>query len=55
MVRVKAFDQWGNPAADGQVGIESSLGQLQRSGEKPSEISVPPSNLAAQGDAPNTA
>jgi len=55
MVRIKAFDQWGNPAADGQVGIESSLGQLQRSGEKPSEISVPPSNLAAQGDAPNTA
>src|SRR5947199_64232 len=55
MVRVKAFDQWGNPAADGQVGIESSLGQLQRSGEKPSEISVLPSNIAEKGDAPNTA
>jgi uncharacterized repeat protein (TIGR01451 family) len=30
MVRVKAFDEWGNPALDGEAGIETSLGQLQR-------------------------
>jgi uncharacterized repeat protein (TIGR01451 family) len=29
-VRIKAFDQWGNPALDGEAGIETSLGQLQR-------------------------
>src|SRR5256885_3615203 len=35
---VKAFDQWGNPALDGEVGIETSLGQLRRLNEKPSEL-----------------
>jgi uncharacterized repeat protein (TIGR01451 family) len=30
LVRVRAFDQWGNPASDGQVGIEASAGNLQR-------------------------
>jgi large repetitive protein len=30
IVHIKAFDQWGNPAMDGQVGIETSLGQLLR-------------------------
>ncbi len=34
IVRVKAFDQWGNPALDGQVGVETSLGQLMRSKDK---------------------
>jgi uncharacterized repeat protein (TIGR01451 family) len=34
LVRVKAFDQWGNPALDGQVGVETSLGQLLRVNEK---------------------
>ena len=34
IVRVKAFDQWGNPALDGQVGIETSLGQLVRAADK---------------------
>jgi uncharacterized repeat protein (TIGR01451 family) len=29
IVRLKAFDQWGNPALDGEAGIETSLGQLQ--------------------------
>jgi len=33
-VRVKALDQWGNPALDGQVGIETSLGQLMRISDK---------------------
>src|SRR4030095_16601289 len=35
LVKVRAFDKWGHPAADGQVTIESSLGQLQRLDEKP--------------------
>jgi len=42
IVRVKAFDQWGNPALDGQVGIETSLGQLTRANDnsdKPAEQS----------------
>jgi uncharacterized repeat protein (TIGR01451 family) len=30
IVRVKALDQWGNPALDGQLGVETSLGQLMR-------------------------
>lgn len=30
VVRVKAVDQWGNPALDGQLGVETSLGQLMR-------------------------
>jgi uncharacterized repeat protein (TIGR01451 family) len=30
LVRVRAFDEWGNPAADGSVGIETSTGNLQR-------------------------
>lgn len=29
LVRVRAFDEWGNPAADGQVGIEASAGSLE--------------------------
>jgi uncharacterized repeat protein (TIGR01451 family) len=30
LVRVRAFDEWGHPAADGSVGIETSTGNLQR-------------------------
>ena len=30
IVRVKALDQWNNPALDGQLGVETSLGQLIR-------------------------
>lgn len=30
IVRVKALDQWGNAALDGEVGVETSLGQLRR-------------------------
>ena len=32
-VTVKAFDQWNNPALDGQVELESSLGQVLRATE----------------------
>jgi uncharacterized repeat protein (TIGR01451 family) len=35
LVHVRAFDQWNNPALDGQVGIQTSLGQLTRNSEKP--------------------
>ena len=35
IVRVKALDEWNNPALDGQVGIETSTGQLVRSTTKP--------------------
>ena len=38
IIRVKAFDQWGNPALDGEIGIETSLGQLRRLNDKASEI-----------------
>jgi uncharacterized repeat protein (TIGR01451 family) len=38
LVHVKAFDQWGNPALDGQVGVETSSGQLLR--DKESKIEV---------------
>lgn len=34
ILRVKAFDEWGNPALDGQVGIETSLGQLRQLNDK---------------------
>ncbi|MFS8084535.1 MAG: hypothetical protein ACMG6H_02820, partial [Acidobacteriota bacterium] len=50
IVRVKAFDQWGNPALDGQVGVETSLGQLMRLSDdsKPtSSPSIAPTALAA--------
>lgn len=34
LVRVRAFDEWNNPAADTQVGIEASAGILQRLDDK---------------------
>lgn len=37
LVRVRAFDEWGNPAADGRVGIEASAGSLQRVENKSAE------------------
>jgi uncharacterized repeat protein (TIGR01451 family) len=38
LVHVKAFDQWGNPALDGQVGVETSSGQLLRDQESKIEV-----------------
>lgn len=46
IVRVKAFDQWGNPALDGQVGIETSLGQLMRATDNPDKPSAQPATPA---------
>jgi uncharacterized repeat protein (TIGR01451 family) len=39
LVHVKMLDQWGNPALDGQVGIDTSSGQLMRDGEVKTEAS----------------
>ncbi len=48
VVRVKAFDQWNNPALDGQLGIETSAGQMMRLNDKPnSESSAKSATLAA--------
>lgn len=33
-LRIRAFDQWGNPAADDQVAIETSAGELRRFNEE---------------------
>src|SRR5882672_7563078 len=46
IVRVKAFDQWGNPALDGQVGIETSLGQLTRVTDKSDKPNAQPSTVS---------
>jgi uncharacterized repeat protein (TIGR01451 family) len=45
IVRVKAFDQWGNPALDGQVGIETSLGQLLRATDNSDKANAQPPAL----------
>ena len=34
IVRVKALDEWNNPALDGQVGVETSSGQLVKLNDK---------------------
>lgn len=39
-VRVRAFDQWNNPALDDQVAFETSLGQLLKAGEKAGEANL---------------
>jgi uncharacterized repeat protein (TIGR01451 family) len=47
-LRVKAFDEWGNPAQDGQVGIETSLGQLTRTSDKSPADKSPSDKSEAQ-------
>jgi uncharacterized repeat protein (TIGR01451 family) len=39
-LRIRAFDQWGNPAADDQVAVETSAGELRRNDQE-SEIKAP--------------
>lgn len=39
LVHIKMLDQWGNPALDGQVGIDTSSGRLSRDGEVKTEAS----------------
>jgi uncharacterized repeat protein (TIGR01451 family) len=60
IVRVKAFDQWGNPALDGQVGIETSLGQLIRANDNsdkplPQASALSTNLVTASGDQPRQA
>ena len=43
IVRIKALDEWGNPALDGQVGIETSSGQLVPVNEKTAPKATTPS------------
>jgi len=38
VVGVSSKKKWGNPALDGEIGIETSLGQLRRLSDKGSEI-----------------
>ena len=53
LVHVKMLDQWGNPALDGQVGIDTSAGQLSRDGEVKTEASnAVAANKVNSGDAP---
>ncbi len=39
-LRIRAFDQWGNPAADDQVAIETSAGELRRFDEDPTPVTT---------------
>src|SRR6185436_13079161 len=50
VVRVKALDQWNNPALDGDIGVETSLGQLQRTQESRASDQKEISNTADQKD-----
>src|SRR5215471_15044299 len=52
IVRVKALDQWNHPALDGQIGVETSLGQLARLNEK-TEAPVSPSATPANPELKN--
>jgi len=53
LVHIKMLDQWGNPALDGQVGIDTSSGQLSRDGEVKTEASnAVNANKTTSGDAP---
>lgn len=48
-LRIRAFDQWGNPAADDQVAIETSAGELRRIDQesKPVKGHASPAGAAA--------
>ena len=55
IVHVKALDEWNNPALDGQVGIETSAGQLMRLNEKaevPQAPVAPPAPSAGITNSP---
>src|SRR6185369_6678852 len=40
IIKIRAFDRWGHPATDDQLGIESSLGQVVRLEAKPDDDGV---------------
>src|SRR6185436_9420708 len=51
LVHIKLLDQWGNPALDGQVGIDTSSGHLLRDGEARPEPNDVAGNKATSTDA----
>lgn len=61
VLKIRAFDKWGHPAADGQVGVDVSLGQLQRISDQPvNEVvtpaaAAPPSTMATRLEDSSTA
>jgi uncharacterized repeat protein (TIGR01451 family) len=54
VIKILAFDKWGHPASDSQVGIESSLGQLVRWQPEPVDDGGPlaPGKITPQADLP---
>src|SRR5436190_13328712 len=53
LVHIKLLDQWGNPALDGQVGVDTSSGHLSRDGEVKTEAgNAVAANKAQPADAP---
>jgi uncharacterized repeat protein (TIGR01451 family) len=50
LMHVRAFDQWNNPAADDQIAIETSAGQLFRLDEQTFETRGNKSNASASGN-----
>jgi uncharacterized repeat protein (TIGR01451 family) len=53
LVRVRAFDQWNNPALDDQVAFETSAGKLLAAGDTPGEVKRETARDAAQSNNPN--
>lgn len=54
-VRVRAYDQWGNPALDDQVAVESSAGELLRVDEKTGETRPAEQDNATRSSAQSAA
>jgi uncharacterized repeat protein (TIGR01451 family) len=55
LVTIRAFDKWGHPANDNQIGIEASLGQLVRLDQQPVDDGVlVPGKFVANSDLPTT-
>jgi uncharacterized repeat protein (TIGR01451 family) len=53
VIKILAFDKWGHPASDSEVGIESSLGQLVRWQPQPDDDGpVAPGKITPQADLP---
>ena len=52
IIKILAFDKWGHPANDNQVGIETSLGQLLRLESDSDDDVVVPGKVAPRVDLP---
>jgi hypothetical protein len=53
-VTLKALDEWNNPALDGQVELETSLGQVIRANERASRDLSAPLTTSAESNQPPT-